>query len=144
MPPASLFREINGHLVDLLRSLVPDDWHRPATSSRRNVKDIASHLLDGSLRRLSLMRDGYVPPGAPGPFGSFRELTDSLHRLNAERTTATRRLSPRILVGWLEATGEELADLFEALDPHGRADFPVAWAGETASANWFDVAREYT
>jgi uncharacterized protein (TIGR03083 family) len=147
LPPilvAGLFREINRHLVDLLRSLTPDDWHRPTSSSQRNVKDIASHLLDGSLRRLSLMRDGYVPPGSPGPFDSVGELTDYLHRLNAEWTVATRRVSPRILIGWLETSGEELADLFESLDPHGRAVFPVAWAGEEESANWFDTAREYT
>ncbi len=71
-------------------------------------------------------------------------MTEYLHRLNAEWTTATRRVSPRILVHWLEATGEELADLFESLDPFGRAVFPVAWAGEEESPNWFDVAREYT
>jgi hypothetical protein len=47
-------------------------------------------------------------------------------------------------VQWLETTGEELAALFESLDPFGRAVFPVAWAGEEESANWFDVAREYT
>ena len=65
---AGLHREINGHLVDLLRSLAPEDWHRPTGSSQRNVKDIASHLLDGSLRRLSLQRDGYSPPdGRPVP-----------------------------------------------------------------------------
>jgi hypothetical protein len=146
LPPilvAGLFREINAHLVDLLRSLAPDDWHRPTGSSQRNVKDIASHLLDGSRRRLSLQRDGYVPPGPPR-FASYRELSDHLHRLNAEWTTAARRLSPRILIGWLEATGGELADLFEGLDPFGKAIFPVAWAGEEESANWFDVAREYT
>jgi hypothetical protein len=57
IPVAGLFREINGHLVDLLRSLAPEDWHGPTGSSERNVKDIAS-LLDGSLRRLSVRREG--------------------------------------------------------------------------------------
>jgi hypothetical protein len=147
LPPilvAGLFREINRHLLDLLRSLAPDDWHRPTSSSQRNVKDVASHLLDGSVRRLSLMRDGYVAPGSPGQFDSVGELTEYLHQLNAEWTVATRRVSPRLLLGWLESSGEELADLFESLDPHGRAVFPVAWAGEEESANWFDIAREYT
>jgi hypothetical protein len=130
---AGLFREINGHLLALLRSLALEDWHRPTGSSRRNVKDIASHLLDGSLRRLSLQRDGYVPPGPPH-FASYRELADYLHRLNAEWTTATRRLSPRILIQWLEATGGELADLFERLDPFSKALRPVAWAGQNAAA----------
>ncbi len=29
-------------------------------------------------------------------------------------------------------------------DPFAPAIFPVAWAGEEASLNWFDVARDYT
>ncbi len=69
---AGLFREINGHLLALLRSLTADDWHRPTTSSQRNVKDIASHLLDGSVRRLSLMRDGYVRPARRTSSGPSR------------------------------------------------------------------------
>jgi hypothetical protein len=60
---AGLFREISGHLVELLRSLAPEAWHGPTGSSERNVKDIASHLLDGSLRWLSVQRDGYVRLG---------------------------------------------------------------------------------
>ena len=31
-----------------------------------------------------------------------------------------------------------------SLDPWARALFPVSWAGETESANWFDTARELT
>ena len=60
-----LFRELHGHLLDLLRSLSPEDWHRPTVCSAWCVKDIASHLLDGDLRRLSIQRDGYSPPDAP-------------------------------------------------------------------------------
>jgi Mycothiol maleylpyruvate isomerase N-terminal domain len=147
LPPilvAGLFRELNGHLVRLLRSLAPEDWHRPTVSSERNVKDIASHLLDGSVRRLSVQRDGYAPPDAPGGFASSQELVAYLHRVNGEWTTATRRISPRLLVEWIDRTGEELADFFEGLDPFAPALYPVAWAGEEQSANWFDVAREYT
>jgi hypothetical protein len=69
MPPilvADLFPEISRRLVTLLRSLAPEDWHRPTVSSRRTVKDIVSHLLDGSLRRLSVQRDGYAPPDGSG------------------------------------------------------------------------------
>ena len=71
MPPSfvtELFPEVSPHLVALLRSISPGEWQRPTVSSRRTVKDIASHLLGGSLRRLSLQRDGYTPPGgAVGP-----------------------------------------------------------------------------
>jgi uncharacterized protein (TIGR03083 family) len=147
MPPilvTDLIPEVGRRLVELLRSLAPDEWHRPTTSSRRTIKDIASHLLDGSLRRLSAQRDEYRPdderirPRAGEPLVTF------LNRLNDEWETATRRLSPRVLVDLMEWTDALLADLFQSLDPHGPALFPVAWVGEDQSENWMDVAREYT
>src|SRR5262245_56469996 len=98
MPPilvADLFPEISRRLLDLLRSLAPDEWHRPTASSRRTVKDIVSHLLDGSLRRLSLQRDGYSPPdGATRPRPG-EPLVAFLARLNDEWEVGTRRLSPQ-------------------------------------------------
>ena len=47
-----LLEEVNGHLLTLLRSLHPGDWHRPTMCSAWDVKDIAAHLLDTALRRL--------------------------------------------------------------------------------------------
>jgi hypothetical protein len=61
MPPifvADLFPEVSRRLVELLRSLCAEEWQKPTVSSRRTVKDIASRLLDGSLRRLSMQCDG--------------------------------------------------------------------------------------
>lgn len=147
LPPilvAGLFREISRHLVAVLRSLGGDEWHRPSSSSRRNVKDVASHLLDGSLRRLSMQRDGYFAPDESGRPRCDESLLDLLTRLNADWETATRRLSPVVLVGLIEWADEQLADLFESLDPFGPAIFAVAWAGEQQSLNWLDVARDYT
>jgi hypothetical protein len=77
MPPilvADLFPEVTSRLVELLRSLSAGEWHLPTVSSRRTVKDIASHLLDGSLRRLSMQRDGYRP--ADGRSQPRQQLTD--------------------------------------------------------------------
>src|SRR3954454_24235226 len=108
-----LFRELLGHLTDLLRSLSPEDWHRPTACSAWCVKDIASHLLDGDLRRLSIQRDGYTPPDAPTSFDSHEALVAYLTRLNADWTAATRRISPRTLTRLMETTGEDVADLFE-------------------------------
>jgi hypothetical protein len=45
-----LFRELNGHLIGLLKGLSPGDWDRPTVCSRWRVQDIASHLLDGNVR----------------------------------------------------------------------------------------------
>ena len=141
---AHLFREMSTHLLQLLQRLDSDEWHRPTVSSQRNVKDIAAHLLDGSLRRLSMQRDSYFPPDGSSQPRPEEPLLDFLNRLNAEWETATRRLSPQVLVGLIDWADEQLADLFEALDPFGPAIFPVAWAGENESLNWMDVARDYT
>ena len=133
-----LFRELHGHLLDLLRSLSPEDWHRPTVCSAWCVKDIAWHLLDGDLRRLSIQRDGYTPPDAPTGFDSHEALVAYLTASTPSGPAATRRISPRNLIRLLEVTGGEVADLFEAADPFGPATFPVAWAGESES---LDVVR---
>lgn len=147
LPPifaCDLFREVCAKLHELLAELTPAEWHLPTSSSRRTVKDIVSHLLDGSLRRLSIQRDGYRSPDAPARFESDRELHEYLHRLNDEWTVALCRLSPRILIDQLRRYDFETADLFASLDPFGPALFPVSWAGEQASLHWFDVARDFT
>jgi hypothetical protein len=53
------------------------------------VKDIAAHLLDSSLRRLSLGRDGARLVPVPEPAG-YAERVAYLNRLNAEWITAAR------------------------------------------------------
>lgn len=145
MPPilvADLFPRISRHLLELLRSLRSEEWHLPTLSSRRSVKDIASHLLDGSLRRLSMQRDGYrAPEAAPRP---GEPLVAFLTRLNDEWEIVTRRLSPGVLIELIEVADRGLAELFQSLDPFGPAIFPVAWLGENQSQNWIDVARDYT
>lgn len=147
MPPifvADLFPEVSRRLVELLRSLNAEEWHLPTASTRRTVKDIASHLLDGSLRRLSMQRDGYRPADGRSQPREGEPLMDFLNRLNDEWETGTRRLSPKVLADLVEWADAQLADLFRSLDPHGPAIFPVAWAGEERSENWMDVARDYT
>jgi hypothetical protein len=123
---------------------MPDEWHAPTVSSRRTVKDVVSHLLDGSLRRLSAQRDGYSPPVGAGRPRPDEPLVAFLTRLNDEWEVGTRRLSPPVLIALTEWADAGLAELFASLDPHGPAIFPVAWAGEERSENWLDVARDYT
>jgi hypothetical protein len=139
-----MFREISSHMVNLLRVLQPAEWHLPTSSSERNVKDVVSHLLDGSLRRLSMQRDGYVVPDHSSQKQPDESLLEFLNRLNSDWDKATRRLSPNVLTGLIEWADGQLADLFESLDPFGPAIFQVAWAGEEQSQNWMDVARDYT
>jgi uncharacterized protein (TIGR03083 family) len=140
---ADLFRPLHEGLIALLRGLAPEDWERPTLAGKWRVRDVAAHLLDTSLRRLSLQRDGYRL-GLESPIDGYRALVAYLNRLNADWVRAAERLSPRLLVELLEATGPPVAELFLSLPPHEPAIFPVAWAGETRSENWFDIGREYT
>lgn len=134
---------LHAELMSLLRGLDADDWQRPTACALWSVKDIAAHLLDGSLRRLSSGRDGLAAGPAPAP-ASYADLVAFLNRLNAEWTAATRRLSPRVLIELLDHTAVEVHGYFKSLDPYGPALFPVSWAGQRSSPNWFDIGREYT
>jgi hypothetical protein len=138
-----LFGEVCDELHSLLCSLSTEEWHRATSSSQRQVRDIATHLLDGSLRRISLQRDGYQPPLSAGQ-RTDEPLLSFLNRLNSEWEQATRRLSPQVIISLLEVADRNAVQVLTSLDPHGTALFPVGWAGESVSENWFDVAREYT
>lgn len=141
--PIDLLRRLDGELLTLLRELSAADWAAPTVAGTWTVKDVATHLLDGNLRTLSMLRDGYF--GEAGPTGnSYPELVEYLNRLNREWITAARRLSPPVLMDWLERSGREYTDFLAGLDPAEPAVFAVAWAGETESTNAFHIAREYT
>jgi uncharacterized protein (TIGR03083 family) len=139
---AHLFPKIDGLLLELLRSLSPDDWERRTVSPKWKVKDVAAHLLDTPLRGVSIGRDGYLPP-APN-LDSPAALAEYINRLNAEGVAVYRRSSPSILISLMETACRQLADYHASRDPHAMAPYGVSWAGEEKSANWFDTAREYT
>lgn len=138
-----LLLELNQELIRLLRGLTPEDWQKPTLAKLWTVKDIASHLLDGNIRRISVQKDAYVGE-PPAIIHSYQDLVAYLNQLNADWVKATRRISPRILINLLEQTGQEVYEVLKELDPYGKALYPVAWAGEEESQNWFDIAREYT
>lgn len=140
---AHLFPTLDAQLIDLLRSLAPDDWERQTIAPRWKVKDVAAHLLDTQLRKLSFGRDGYTPSPPPA-IASDRDLVSFIDRLNAEGVRVYRRLSPPVLIAWMEQTSREAASYYASLDPFAPARIGVSWAGESVSANWFDVARELT
>lgn len=141
IPVMHLFPKIERKLVRLLRSLSQEQWQTKALPNW-TVKDVAAHLLDTNLRRLSIARDGFWGEKFSG--SGYQELVDFLNRLNADWVAAFRRVSPQVLVDLLEQSSREVMKYFASLDPSGTAVFPVAWAGESASQNWFDIAREYT
>lgn len=138
-----LFPGLHTELMGLLRRLDSADWGRPTACALWSVKDIVAHLLDGNVRRLSYGRDG-LETGSDTPLESYVDLVAYLNRLNAEWIVGARRLSPRVLMELLDFTGREVHGFFRSLDPYAPALFGVAWAGEVASPNWFDIGREYT
>ena len=140
---ADLFPPLHGELIDLLRGLAPADWERPTVAGDWRVRDVAAHLLDVDLRKLSVSRDGFLAP-PDEPIGGYGDLVRFLNRLNADWVAAARRLSPRALVDLLAVTGPAVSELIAALPPHEPALFSVAWAGESQSENWFDIGRDYT
>ena len=140
----AMFRPVSTNLVALLREVPTSDWNRATIAGRWMVRDIVAHLLDTSLRRLSFHRDAMAPPPPPQPISSEREFVTFINDLNALWVGAAKRLSPRVLVDLYERASGELADWFESLPLDTPALFPVSWAGEHASAGWFDVGREFT
>lgn len=135
---------LDAKLIELLESLTDEEWQSPTVCSRWTVKDIAAHLLDGGcLRRLSLHRDGYFGE-KPENVDSYGGLVNWLNSLNHDWVKAYKRISPRVLIEQLREYNRQVYEFFKTLDPHGEAIFPVAWAGEELSENWFDIARDYT
>lgn len=134
--------ELDAMLIQLLRGLQPADWTLPTVAGKWCVKDVVAHLLDGNIRILSMLRDGYE--GEKATIHSYQSLLDFLNRLNADWVKAMKRVSPEMLV-WLHTlTGPEYCRYYASLDPFGKAAFAVAWAGEQESRNWMHIAREYT
>jgi hypothetical protein len=138
-----LFPALHGELVRLLSGLSAADWERPTVAGTWRVRDVAAHILDTDLRRISSQRDGWVQP-VETPISGWADLVSHLNGLNAGWVQATRRLSPRVLTELLTYSGRELAAVVATLDPDAPAPFSVLWAGQAVSANEFDLGREYT
>jgi uncharacterized protein (TIGR03083 family) len=137
-----LFPKIEGKLIELLRALSPDDWEKQTISPQWKVKDVAAHLLDTQLRKLSLARDGFAAEAVE--IHSPADLVALINRLNEQGVRFYRRLSPPVLIAMMQTASQESAEYHQSLDPFAPAMFGVSWAGEQASLNWFDTARELT
>lgn len=133
---------VDAELMQLLYALTPEDWQMQTIAKQWKVKDVAAHLLDGNIRILSMLRDGFYGETPADPDGEGLLLF--LNTLNADWVKAMKRVSPQILIFLLEATGKEYCNYYASLDPFGKAGFAVNWAGEKESRNWMHIAREYT
>jgi uncharacterized protein (TIGR03083 family) len=140
---AHLLPVIEARLLELLRSLTPADWEAQTIAPAWKVRDVAAHLLDTHLRKLSLVRDGHMS-GPPPQIRSADEFVAFINRLNREGVEMYRRLSPGVLISLMEVASRESAEFHQSLDPMADAVFSVSWAGDEKSPNWFDTARELT
>lgn len=139
----SLFEELNQELVYFLADLSKEEWLLPTALPDRTVKDIAAHLADGSLRRISMQRDHFFVEHKLN-LNQLDTLVEYIQQLNREWIVAMRRVSPRLLVEMIKKYDKEVFELFSSLKPDDNAMLPVAWAFQQSSPNWFDIAREYT
>ena len=138
------FRPVAASLVALLRRLPDADWERPTIAGKWVVRDVVAHLLDSTLRRLSFHRDGMKPPPFARPITSEQDFVDAINDLNAMWVKSAKRLSPRVLTDLYAHASSGAADWFESVPLDAPALFAVSWAGEQASAGWFDIGREFT
>ena len=134
--------ELDELLIKLLENLTEEEWHGQTVAKLWTVKDVAAHLLDGNIRILSGLRDGYQH-GNP-KINSYQDLLDYLNQLNTEWVLAMKRVSPKMLIELLKQTGKPFCDYYASLNLMDEAVFSVAWAGEQESKNWMHIAREYT
>ncbi len=139
---SQLIRQVDQHLIELLTSLDIAEWDLPTIAPQWKVRDVAAHLLDTALRKLSGGRDKCHVESVN--VRSHEEVIVLVNRLNREGVTVYRRLSPPVLTQLMQLVCSQTADFYESLDPFVPAAIGVSWAGEMTSLVWFDNARELT
>jgi uncharacterized protein (TIGR03083 family) len=139
---SQIIRQVDQHLIELLTSLDAAEWDLPTITPQWSVRDVAAHLLDTALRKLSRGRDKCRVDSVN--VRSHQDVITLVNRLNHEGVTVNRRLSPKVLTQLMQLVCNQTADFYESLDPFAPAAIGVSWAGEMTSLVWFDNARELT
>jgi len=137
-----LFPKLEAELIELLRGLAPEDWETQTLAPKWKVKDVAAHLLDTQTRGLAAARHGYKAENSQKL--TPEKLVKLIDTLNAEGVHQYSQLQPLDLISKMESASRDFAGYIQSLDPFATAIFPVSWAGEEKSANWFHTAREFT
>ena len=75
-------RTVDEKLIDLLSSLTPAEWDLQTVAPLWKVRDVAAHLLDTALRKLSIVRDSWYVEQVN--IGSPQDLIAFINRLNRE------------------------------------------------------------
>jgi len=143
IPTLHLFPVLQKNLIELLRSLDAKEWQTQTIARLWKVKDVAAHILDGNLRRIAAMRDGWQSP-PDRLITSNDDLISYLNDLNASWVKVFKRVSPQQLIEMIEASWDPYMQALESRDPYSDATWSVSWAGQAHSLHWLDTAREYT
>jgi hypothetical protein len=139
-----LLKEIDDKLFDIMKNIPLDDWNTTTLYPDWKVKDIFSHILDTSIRRLSDQRDMYHDTNKVVQITSYQDLVEFIEKLADEWAAITRRISPQVLLSLFSLIKNELYVFMKNMKPFDDAAISVAWAGEKKSKIWFDNAREYS
>ena len=78
---AHLFPLLEAKLLELLRLLTPIEWETQTIAPAWKVKDVAAHLLDTQLRKLSLGRDRHRSEASPD-IRTNEDLVEYINKLN--------------------------------------------------------------
>lgn len=145
VPPVDyrpLFDLEHRRIIELLRSLTPQDWQRPTPCPGWTVHGLAAHLIGGSLSVISWLRDGFRGT-SPAPGVDEAGFIGWLDDLQMEWVEAARRISPRLTIELLDWTHTGFTEAITAQDPQAlTAD--VSWAAKDPVPVWLDHARELT
>jgi uncharacterized protein (TIGR03083 family) len=133
------FRAERDDLLALLDELPPAGWTASTPAEGWTVKDVALHLLDGDLGRLSRGRDGDATGLLPvdDDLGSFAA---ALAVKNQRWLEATRQLSPRVVRDLLVFSTAQVEEW--TTDADLQAATRVSWASDAPVPAWLDLARE--
>src|SRR5580693_2706026 len=110
---APLLRDVDAKLIQLLRDLRPDEWNLQTIAPLWKVRDVAAHLLDTVLRKLSIVRDSCNVEAVE--IRSPQDVTLLVNRLNREGVTVYRRLSPAVVIDLMQVACEQSARFHESL-----------------------------
>jgi hypothetical protein len=136
------FEELNQELVYFLAELNLNEWLLQSHITGHTVKDMASHLLRGSLQRISMQRDHFFDVDG----SRLQTHPDLLHQAKLQNEAwilATSCLSPRLLLELIKKYEQEVFELYRRLKSDEASPFPLAWAGREHSPNWMDIAGVY-
>lgn len=139
-----LIKEIDDQLLEILKNVPKDDWNKKTNYPNWKVRDIFSHIIDTSIRKLSNQRDHYFDTNKKVEVKSYNDLVQFIEKLADDWADSTRRISPQVLISIFSSIKNELHIFMKNQNHFDDALFSVAWAGETTSKVWFDNAREYS